>query len=311
MTKRTEILERPSLQREQPSASDDVALTRRQGLFQSRAWKNYLRNRFGVLGAIMIGALLVVTLAAPLVTSYEPSATDAYNLVKPPSSEHWLGTDAIGRDMWSRVVFGGRISLLVGALGVMLQTVIGTIMGAISGFFGGWVDNVIQRLVEVMQVFPDFMMLLIMVSLLGPSLVNLFIAIALLNWHGVCRLIRGQILTVREEDYILAARSIGVDNRRIIFRHILPNLSGIILVSMVTSIGGFILLEASLSFVGLGVQPPTPSWGNLIFQANNLVVLQIRPWLWIPPGVAVILCVLGFNFVGDALRDVFDPHRQQ
>ena len=311
MTKRTEILERPSLQREQPSASDDATLTRRQGLFQSRAWKNYLRNRFGVLGAIMIGALLVITLAAPLVTRYEPYATDAYNLFKPPSSEHWLGTDAIGRDMWSRVVYGGRISLLVGALGVMLQTVIGTIMGAISGYFGGWVDNVIQRLVEVMQVFPDFMMLLIMVSLLGPSLVNLFIAIALLNWHGVCRLIRGQILTVRELDYILAARSIGLDNRRIIFRHMLPNLTGIILVSMVTSIGGFILLEASLSFVGLGVQPPTPSWGNLIFQANNLVTLQIRPWLWIPPGLAMVLCVLCFNFIGDALRDVFDPLRQQ
>lgn len=311
MTKRTEILERPSLQREQPSASDDAMLTRRQGLFQSRAWKNYLRNRFGVLGAIMIGALLVITLAAPLVTRYEPSETDAYNLYKPPSSEHWLGTDAIGRDMWSRVVYGGRISLLVGMLGVMLKTVIGTILGAISGYLGGRVDTVIQRLVEVMQVFPGFMMLLIMVSLLGPSLVNLFIAIALLNWHGVCRLIRGQVLTVREMDYVLVARSIGADNRRIIFRHILPNLTAIILVSVVTSIGGFILLEAGMSFVGLGVQPPTPSWGNLIFQANNLVTLQIRPWLWIPPGVAVVLCVLGFNFIGDALRDVFDPHRQQ
>ena len=288
-----------------------AALTRRKSLFQSRAWKNYLGNRFGVLGAIMIGVLLVVTLAAPLVTSYEPSATDAYNLVKPPSGEHWLGTDAIGRDMWARVVYGGRISLLVGALGVMLQTVIGTIMGAISGFFGGWVDNVIQRLVEVMQVFPDFMMLLIMVSLLGPSLVNLFIAIALLNWHGVCRLIRGQILTVREEDYILAARSIGVDNRRIIFRHILPNLSGIILVSMVTSIGGFILLEASLSFVGLGVQPPTPSWGNMLETARSLDVLQDGPWIWAPPAVMILLTVLSINFIGDGLRDAIDPRYQQ
>lgn len=311
MTKRSEMLERPAIERNQPAASDDATLALRQGLFQSRAWKNYLRDHFGVLGAIMIGALLVITLAAPLVTRYEPTETDAYNLYKPPSSDHWLGTDSIGRDMWSRIVYGGRISLLVGTLGVMLQTVIGTLLGAISGYFGGWVDNVIQRLVEVMQVFPDFMMLLIMVSLLGPSLVNLFIAIALLNWHGMCRLIRGQILSVRETDYILAARSVGVDNQRIILRHILPNLTGIILVSMVTSIGGFILLEASLSFVGLGVQPPTPSWGNLIFQANNLVVLQSRPWLWIPPGLAVVICVLGFNFMGDALRDVSDPHRQQ
>ena len=282
----------------------------KQSFFQSRGWRSFVGNRFAVFGLVTITVLFIATVGAPLISRYPPVYADAYSMYKPPSTEHWLGTDKIGRDVWSRLVYGGRASLYIASVAVLLQSVIGTVLGAVSGYLGGKVDMLVQRLVEVMMVFPQFMFLLIVVSLMGPGIKTLFLAIGLLHWPGMCRLVRGQILSLRETDYIMAARAVGARDWRIIFRHIMPNLIGVVLVSMVTSMGGAILLEAGMSYLGLGVQAPTPSWGTMMNAANSLITLQNRPWIWMPPGLVVILWVLSVNFIGDAVRDAFDPYRR-
>jgi peptide/nickel transport system permease protein len=283
----------------------------KRGFFQSRGWRSFVRNRFALFGLAMIALLTTLSVAAPWIERYPIAQGDAYNVNKPPSAEHWLGTDEVGRDIWSRLLHGGRVSLLVGVLAVLLQTFIGALLGAVSGYFGGVVDMIVQRLVEVMMMIPRLMFLLILVSLLGPGLRNLFLAIALLNWPGMCRLVRGQILSIREMDFIMAARSVGATHWRIILRHMMPNLLGIMSVSMITRMGGAIMMEAGMSFLGLGVQPPTPSWGNMMNRANSLMILQRRPWIWMPPGLMMLLFVLSLNFVGDAVRDATDPHRRR
>jgi peptide/nickel transport system permease protein len=212
--------------------------------------------------------------------------------------------------MLTRILYGGRVSLLIGLLAVIIRTTIGLLLGAISGYFGGAVDFVIQRVVDIMMVFPTIFLLLILVAAFGPTPLTLLIALGLLSWPFDARIFRGQILSIRELDYILAARSIGTKNWGIIRQHIVPNVMPLVLVNMTLGIGETIIAEAGISFLGLGVQPPTPSWGNMVTAANNLTLIQRFWWLWIPPGVVLVSTVVALNLVGDALRDILDPRRQ-
>jgi len=224
-----------------------------------------------------------------------------------PSSAHLLGTDSYGRDVLSRVIYGGRVSLSVGIIAVIIAQGIAVVLGSIAGYYGGASDWIVMRLVDVVMTFPWLIMVIMMVSLLGPSVFNAMLAIGILGWTHPTRLIRGQILSIREMDYVLAARSIGVPSRRIIARHVLPGVVGPLVVSATFMVASAILLEAGLSFLGLGVQPPIASWGNMMNAAMELIILEDMPWLWIPPGLMVALSVLAINFIGDGLRDALDP----
>ena len=223
------------------------------------------------------------------------------------SRAHLLGTDDIGRDVLSRIIYGTRVSLSVGLVSVTIYVVIGTVLGSISGYFGGWVDSTIQRFTDAVMCFPSLIIIVAAVAIVGPSIYNVMIVIGLLTWPGICRLVRGQILTLREREFVEAARAIGAPPSKVIFSHLLPNTVAPITVAATFGVAAAILTEAGLSFLGLGVQPPTPSWGNMINTAQSAAVLQQMPWLWIPAGVLIALAVLSINFIGDGLRDALDP----
>jgi peptide/nickel transport system permease protein len=267
----------------------------------------FARHRLAVFGAVVIGMLVLVAIFAPFIATHDPNEIDLFATSESPSSEHWLGTDDIGRDVFSRVVYGTRVSLSVGLVAVTIYVVIGTILGAISGYFGGWVDSTIQRFTDAVMCFPSLIIIIAAVAIIGPSIYNVMIVIGLLTWPGICRLVRGQFLSLREREFVEAARSMGAQPNRIIFRHLLPNAVAPITVAATFGVAAAILTEAGLSFLGLGVQPPTASWGNMINTAQSAAVLQQMPWLWIPAGIMIALAVLSINFVGDGLRDALDP----
>ena len=270
----------------------------------------FLQNPGAVGGLAFMLLITSAVILAPWIMPYEPQEIDLLAIRKPPSFAHLLGTDLTGRDMLTRILYGGRVSLLIGLLAVIIRTTIGLLLGAVSGYFGGAVDFVIQRVVDIMMVFPTIFLLLILVAAFGPTPLTLLVALGLLSWPFDARIFRGQILSIRELDYILAARSIGTKNWGIIRQHIVPNVMPLVLVNMTLGIGETIIAEAGISFLGLGVQPPTPSWGNMVTAANNLTLIQRFWWLWIPPGVVLVSTVVALNLVGDALRDILDPRRQ-
>lgn len=272
-----------------------------------RAFRRFLRHRPATVGFVILLILALSALFAPMIQRYPPEMIDLDNRGSPPSAEHWLGTDRIGRDIWSRAIHAGRISLSLGTIAALITATIGTILGSIAGFMRGMTDALIMRLVDLLMTLPDILILLILVMYLGPGLANLMIILPALGWAGSCRLMRGQVLAVRELDYILAGRCLGYPTWRILLRHVLPNAFTPILVSITLGVGSVILAEAGLSFLGLGVQPPTPSWGNMLNEATNLLVLQSMPWIWLPPALLVVVTVLSINFVGDGLRDAIDP----
>ena len=269
----------------------------------------FLRNPGAVGGLAFMLLIIVSVVLAPWIMPFEPQELDLLAIRKPPSAAHLLGTDLTGRDMLTRILYGGRVSLLIGLLAVIIRTVIGLFLGAVSGYFGGGVDFVIQRVVDIMMVFPTIFLLLILVAVFGPSPLTLLVALGLLSWPFDARIFRGQVLSIRELDYILAARSIGTTTGGIIRQHIVPNGMPLVLVNMTLGIGETIIAEAGISFLGLGVQPPTPSWGNMVTAANNLTLIQRFWWLWVPPGVVLVSTVVALNLVGDALRDIMDPRR--
>ncbi|HEV8633543.1 MAG TPA: oligopeptide ABC transporter permease [Chloroflexota bacterium] len=281
----------------------DPALARRQ----LQVLHAFLRHRLAVAGAVLIVALALVAVFAPQVATHDPYKVDLLAVRQGPSATHLLGTDEAGRDVLSRVVFGTRVSLSVGLVAVTIYTVIGTVLGSISGYYGGAVDNAIQRLTDTVMCFPGLIIIIAAVAIVGPSIYNVMVVIGLLSWPSVCRLVRGQFLSLREQEFVLAARAIGARDRRIIFYHILPNAIAPITVAATFGVAAAILTEAGLSFLGLGVQPPTASWGNMINLAQSAAVLQEMPWLWVPPGIAIALSVLSINFIGDGLRDALDP----
>ncbi|MEA2595580.1 MAG: peptide/nickel transport system permease protein [Thermomicrobiales bacterium] len=271
------------------------------------ALRAFVRHRLAAAGLVVIALIALATIAAPLVAPYDPNAVDLGAVREGPSGDHLLGTDEIGRDVFSRVIYGGRVSLSVGLVSVTIYTIIGILLGSVSGYFGGVVDGTIQRLTDTVMCFPSLVIIIAAVAILGPSIYNVMIVIGLLSWPGICRLVRAQFLSLREREFVEAARSIGGGHRDLIFRHILPNTLSPVIVAATFGVASAILTEAGLSFLGLGVQPPTPSWGNLINTAQSVSVLQRMPWLWIPAGLLIAMSVLSINFIGDGLRDALDP----
>lgn len=273
----------------------------------ARAWRRFRRHRMAMVGLGFLTLLIVTALAAPVVAGRDPVAMDARNAMAAPSADHRLGTDLAGRDIWARLVYGTRVSLAVGLVSVSISLAITLVLGSLAGYYGGVVDMVIMRITDVMMVFPGLVLIIAVVSVIGPSIFNVMAVLGILGWTGTTRLLRGQILSVRELDYVLAARAIGVPNRRIMWAHVLPNALAPLLVAATFGVAGAILTEAGLSYLGLGVLPPTPSWGAMLNAANSITVLERNWWVWIPPGVAVLLTVMSINFVGDGLRDALDP----
>lgn len=270
-------------------------------------WQRFRRHRLAVFGLAVLGALSLGALLAPWIAPADPNLVDISNIKTAPSSSHLLGTDAAGRDVLSRLLYGARISMSVGIVAVTIASVIGVTVGLISGYKGGWFDVILMRMTELVMTFPVFFAVVILVALVGPNVYNVMLVIGCLSWTGIARLVRGQALALREMDYVIASRAVGASEARIVFRHILPGVLPLVMVAATLGLASAILIEAALSFLGLGVRIPTATWGNMLYAAQSLDVLVNQPWLWIPPGLAIALAVLAANFVGDGLRDAVDP----
>jgi len=268
-------------------------------------------NRLTIAGLIIVTVLVIVALFAPWIAPYDVGTTDLAIRYLAPSSAHWFGTDSTGRDIFSRVVFGARISLQVGIIVVFVSAFIGTILGAVAGYYGGWVDRIVSGYVfNVFLAFPGLLLAIAMVAFLGAGLNKLIFALCIIGWVGYARLIRGQVLKVREYDFVQAARALGASDARILFIHILQNAIQPLIVQASLGMAGAVLSEASLSFLGLGVPPPAPSWGVMIEEARDLSTLAAAPHALIFPGIAIALTVLAFNFIGDGLREYLDPKQR-
>ncbi|WP_242839737.1 ABC transporter permease [Syntrophorhabdus aromaticivorans] len=265
------------------------------------------KHNLALTGCIILAPMFFCAILAPFIVPHDPVEPDLKNILTGPSWAHPFGTDTLGRDVLSRVMYGSRISLLVGFVSVGIATLIGIMIGAVSGYYGGIVDELIMRFVDLMMCFPTFFLILAVIALLEPSIWNIMIVIGLTNWMGIARLVRAEILSVKSKEFVLAARAQGFSRRRIIFRHVLPNALSPVYVVATLGIGGAILTESALSFLGIGVQPPTPSWGNILTQAKDTI--EVAWWLSLYPGLAIFLTVMGYNLLGEGLRDVFDPRR--
>jgi len=272
-----------------------------------RMVRRFLKNRLAVIGLLGLIAIILLAVFAAEVQRFPYEQMDLRASKSPPSSEHWLGTDRIGRDIWSRTIHGGRVSLAVAGSATLLSTVIGLTLGSLAGYYGGWGDMVIMRFTDVVMTLPAIVIMITIATFLPRTLTTLVIVIGGLSWPGTVRLVRGQFLSFREQEFVTAARCIGTPNWRIITIHILPNVIAPMVAMVSFTVGNAILTEAGLSFLGLGVAPPTPSWGNMLEAARNLEILQQLPWMWIPPAILTVLTVLFVNMVGDGLRDAADP----
>ncbi|MDI6823515.1 MAG: ABC transporter permease [Bacillota bacterium] len=275
-------------------------------------WQRFRRNKLAVAGLAALVFLALMAVAAPLLPLADPYASfrqadGSYLVWGLPSRTHPLGTDGIGRDVLSRLVFGSRVSMSVGLVSVSISVTLGTLLGSVAGFSGGWIDNLIMRFTDVVICFPLMFLIITISTLLPPSIYNVMAVIGLVSWTGTCRLVRGEFLKLREMEFVEAARALGVRGGRIIARHMLRNAMAPIVVASTLDLARAILTEASLSFLGVGVQQPIPSWGNMLNEAMSLTVLAHRPLLWLAPGLAVMITVLSINFVGDGLRDALDP----
>jgi peptide/nickel transport system permease protein len=275
-----------------------------------RAMQKLLSNRLAVLGLIIFGIILFTAVFAPLFTSADPLKINLRAIAQPPSAEHWFGTDKTGRDVFARVLYGGRISILVGLGSGVVSAIIGVIIGAYAGYRGGWIDIIALRVSEIFMSFPQIILVLLLVSIAGQSLFNLIAIFVLTGWGGMYRMARARMLSLREEEYVQALQSFGLSTASICYKHILPNALGPIMVNITLSTAAFILAEAGLSFLGLGVPLNIPTWGNILNVAQELRVLQNFWWMWLPVGVVISLFVLSVNFIGDGLRDATDPSQQ-
>ena len=271
------------------------------------AMRRFRRHPLAVIGLVLFILVLILTLSAPLIDRYPYEQLNLRDKFLSPSAAHWLGTDRVGRDIWSRLLHGGRVSLLVGVSSAAMTIGIGTLLGVLSGYYGGITDMLIMRFTDVVMTFPGVVIILTVATFLGPSIWNVIMLIGLFGWMGTARLVRGQVLSLREQQYVMAARAIGTSNGRIIRTHVLPGVVAPLLASVTFAINGGILLEAGLSFLGVGIPLPTPSWGNMLETARSLDVLQDGPWIWMPPAFMILLTVLNINFIGDGLRDALDP----
>jgi len=259
---------------------------------------------------VVLAALVVVALFAPKIAPYDPAYIDLALARTGPSAAHWFGTDTIGRDVLSRLIYASRVSMSVGIVSVAFYLAIGLALGLLAGYYGGFVDGVLMRIGDMVMAFPTLILVMVIVALTGPSIWNIMAVIGLLGWPEVARLVRSIVLILRSQEFVLAARASGVRDVMIIFRHVLPNTTGAAMVAATFGVANAILVEAALSFLGMGVQPPTASWGNMLSDAQSLTALEYMPWLWIPPGLMILVTTLAVNFLGDGLRDALDPRSQ-
>jgi ABC-type dipeptide/oligopeptide/nickel transport system permease subunit len=273
----------------------------------SRATDSLKTDKRAWFGGGVIVLLVVMAIAAPVFARHDPFGVDLINSLQPPSLAHWFGTDIQGRDVWARLVYGARVSLSVGIVSQGIALTLGVILGLMAGYYGHWVDELVMRLADVTLAFPTLLLLIALVAALQPSLSIVFITIGVVGWAGMARLVRGQVLVVRELEFIQAERALGAADMRIIIRHILPSVIAPVVIAGTLGVAGAIMAESSLSFLGLGVQPPTPSWGSMIADGRDLYQLRHAPWTSLFPGLAIGAAVLGFNLLGDALRDALDP----
>jgi peptide/nickel transport system permease protein len=281
----------------------------RKGI-QNRALSKMLSNKLAVIGLVFVSIVIVASIIAPLICKYDPQKVNLRMILKPPSSEHILGTDKVGRDVYARIIYGGRISILVGLGSAIGAALIGVSIGAYTGYRGGWIDSLILRISEIVMAFPQIILVLLLVAILGQSLMNLMVIFTLTGWGGLFRMTRAQMLSLREEEYVQALQAFGLSSFRISFKHVLPNALGLIMVNITLSTAMFILQEAGLSFLGLGVPLNIPTWGNILNVAIDLRILEDFWWVWMPVAGMISLFVLGINFIGDGLRDSTDPSLQ-
>jgi len=269
------------------------------------AWRRLKKNKLAMLGLSIIILLILIAIFSPFAATHDPTARIKEDSSQGPSIKHFFGTDILGRDIFSRVVYGSRISIQVGIIAVGISLIIGLFMGALAGYFGGFSDTFIMRIADIFFAFPYILGAIAIMTILGPGLINIFIAIGILGWAHFARLFRGSILAIKNKEYIEAARALGASNSRIITKHIFPNAFAPMIVYGTMNVGTAIIVEAALSFLGLGVQPPTPAWGQML--SESLKYINIAPWMMFFPGMAIVLTVLGFVLFGDGLRDAFDP----
>jgi ABC-type dipeptide/oligopeptide/nickel transport system permease subunit len=270
-------------------------------------WRKLWRDRRATVGIAVVALMILGAAAAPVLARYDPVAIDLAGQLRRPSAMHWLGTDIQGRDIWSRIVFGARVSLAVGFISQSIALLLGVTLGLVAGYYGRWVDELVMRLADVTLAFPTLLLLIAMVAALEPSLGTVFVTIGIVGWAGMARLVRGQVLVVRQLEFVQAIRALGARDATVIVRHVLPNVIAPVVIAATLGVAGAIMAEAALSFLGLGVQPPTPSWGAMIADGRDLAQLRSAPWTSVFPGLAIGAAVLGFNLLGDALRDALDP----
>lgn len=269
--------------------------------------KRFLKNKLAVIGLVILTIFVLAAVFAPFITSFDRDSIDLMNIESAPNSLHILGTDELGRDVFTRLLYGGRVSLGVALCATVIQLLIGVSLGCISGFYGKWVDNIVMRVVDTVMCFPFFVIAITIAALFGASVWNIILIIGCLQWTGVSRIVRAKILSLKQSEFIEAARAMGLSSFEIISKHLLPNVLSPIIVNATVNVANGILMEAGISFLGLGVKQPQPSWGNMLSAAQSMRVLQYEWWLWIPTGLLVFLSVLCINFVGDGLRDALDP----
>lgn len=268
-------------------------------------WPRLCRNRLAVVGAVVVLLLFAVSLLAPLLTPYAPNDINAWEVLQPPTWRHWFGTDELGRDVLTRMLYGARISLKVGFVAVGIAVALGSLCGLVAGYYGGWIDTLLMRFTDIMLCFPTLFLILAVITFLNPSIWIVMAVIGLTGWMGVARIVRAEVLAIREMEYIQAARCIGCSDLRIILRHIAPNALSPVLVAATLGVAGAILTESALSFLGIGVQPPTPSWGNILTSGKDY--LEFAWWLSLFPGLAILITVLAYNLLGEGIRDALDP----
>ena len=271
----------------------------------SRIWRRLRKHRLAVASSVVVLAVIALCMAAPLIAPYPFDAIDLGSIRQAPSWQHWMGTDDLGRDLFTRILYGGRISILIGIFSAIIGTGLGSLVGAVAGFYGGRVDNLLMRLTDVVYSIPTLPLLIVLSSYSQAVVSSMALIIGLLSWMATARVVRGEVLALKETTFVEAARSLGATNVRLIARHILPNAVGPIVVGATLAVGNAIILESSLSFLGLGVQPPTPTWGNMLMDAQS--TMATKPWLTVFPGLAILLVVLSVNFIGDGLQDALDP----
>lgn len=271
----------------------------------SKTLKKIITNRLALFGLFIVMSLFTVAVFAPLISPHDYKNIDVKNILMPPSAKHFFGTDDLGRDVFTRMIWGARISLAVGFVSVGISTFIGIILGSIAGYYGKYTDLIIMRFVDIMLCIPGFFLILAVIAFLGPNIFNIMIIIGLTSWMGIARLVRAEFLSLKEREFVLSAKASGASDFRIIFAHILPNALAPVFISAVLGVAAAVLLESSLSFLGLGIQPPTPSWGNILTDGKSNI--EIAWWLSVFPGLAILITVLGYNLLGEGLRDALDP----